>query len=163
MTGADLAHLILGSAAVIAALLAWRIPRAVLWIGCGALSYITSAWWHNAGLPYGTVYGAATNLAICYAFWILADAKWEMRLWNFFHLMLVVDLLYIFGAIRDIFVFAVSLELINLAALIFIGGVGIMERVGGVYSRRSRFGGSDLVYRALWAERSEHSRPWWQK
>jgi hypothetical protein len=163
MDGADAAHLILSTAAVIAAVLAWRIPRAIMWIGLGALSYVTSAWWHNAGLPYGTVYGAATNLAICYLFWIFAENRWEMRLWNFFHLMLVIDLLYIFGAIRDLFTFAVSLELINLAALLFICGVGIMERASGIYSRRSYPGGSDFFYRALWAERSVHSRPWWQK
>lgn len=163
MDGADLAHLILSTAAVTATILAWNVPRAVLWVGLGALSYITSAWWHNAGLPYATQYGAATNLIICYMFWIFAEQRFEMRLWNFFHLMLVVDLLYIFGAINDKLVFAISLELINLAALIFIGVVGIMERVGGVHAWSTRPRRTGLVYRTLWAKRSLHSRPWWQK
>lgn len=163
MDGADLAHLILTSAAVIAVALSWRVPRAKMWVGFGALSYVTSAWWHNAGLPYATEYGAATNLLICYMFWIFAERRYEMRLWNFFHLMLVVDLLYIFGAIHDKLVFAVSLELINLAALIFVGGIGIVERSGGIYTRAPRVRRSGLVYRLLWSERSIHSRPWWQK
>ena len=156
-------HLVLLSAAAISAGLAWRVPRAVIWIGLGFASYVTSAMWHNAGWPYATVYGAATNLVICYLFWIFSNRRWEMRLWNFFHLMLVVELLYIFGAIRDQFTFAVTIELINLAALIFIGLTGIFDRVGGgIHSWVSHPRRSGFIYRALWAQRSDNSRPPWQ-
>lgn len=157
-------HWTLISAAIIAGALAWRVPRAVIWIGLGVASYVTSAMWHNAGWPYATQFGAATNLAICYLFWIFSNRRWEMRLWNFFHLMLVVDLLYMFGAIRDQFTFAVSLELINLSALIFIGVTGITERAGGgirSWSAHPRRIG--LVHRTLWAQRSDNSRPPWQQ
>ena len=157
-------HWTLISAALIAGALAWRVPRAVIWIGLGVVSYVTSAMWHNAGLPYATAYGAATNLIICYLFWIFSNRRWEMRLWNFFHLMLVVDLLYIFGAIRDQFTFAVTLELINLAALIFIGLTGMFDRVGdGIHSWASSPRRPDWVHRTLWAQRSVNSRPPWQQ
>lgn len=156
-------HIVLISAAVIAAGLAWNVPRAVLWVGGGAIGYAVSASWHNAGLPYATQFGAATNLVICYLFWIWAEQRWELRLWNFFHLMLVIDMIYIFGFMTDKFLFAASLEIVNLAALIFIGSVGILERAGGhsAWVFGSRW--DSLVYRTLWAERSDHSRPPWQK
>jgi hypothetical protein len=156
-------HWTLIAAACIAAALAWNVPRAVVWIGLSAISYVTSAWWHNAGWPYATQFGAATNLLICYAFWIWAEQRYEMRLWNFFHLMLIIDLLFIFGAIRDQYQFAVSLEIVNLAALAFIGFTGIMERVDGIHLGAADPRRDSIVYRALWAERSERYRPPWQR
>lgn len=156
-------HITLITAAIIAAGLAWSVPRAVIWIGLGAISYVVSAWWHNADLPYATQFGAATNLVICYLFWIWAEQKWELRLWNFFHLMLVIDMIYIFGFMTDKFLFAASLELVNLAALIFIGSVGILERAGGHAAWAFGSRGDGFVYRTLWAQRPSHSRPPWQK
>ncbi len=70
-------HLVMIGAAVVAAALAWNVPRAVLWIVAGAISYVTSAWWHTAGLPGATYYGAATNLVICYLLWIFAQRRYE--------------------------------------------------------------------------------------
>jgi hypothetical protein len=157
-------HWTLIGAAAISAALAWNVPRAPMWIALGAISYVTSAMWHNAGWPYATQFGAATNLAICYLMWVFADQRWEMRVWNAFHLMLLIDLLFIFGWIRSQYDFAVSLEIVNLVALIFIGATGIAERADAWRSAR----GADLhrtglVHRALWAERSLASRPWWQQ
>lgn len=158
-------HWVLFIAAMIAGTLAMHVPRAMTWLACLAGSFVLSVIYHRAGWPYATSFGAFTNLGICYLFLLMAKQKWEMRLMNFVQLMLVVDLLYIYGAIGDHFTFAASLEAINLAALLFIGSVGIAERLDangvgawGLYSRRT-----DLVYRALWSKRSDAYRPWWQK
>lgn len=156
-------HVALIATAASACVLAWHVPRAVLWLCLGALSYISSAWWHNAGLPYGAFYGAATNLAICYALWIYADQRWEMRLWNCFHLMLVVDILYLAGFIKDHLIFAEALELINFVAMLFIAGTGIVERADGIRSGPHRGRWIDSFHRRLWTPRSMASRPWWQK
>lgn len=156
-------HWVLLSAATGAALLAWNVPRAVQWLCCGALSFVLSAMWHRAGWPYATAFGASTNLVICYLFWIFADQRWEMRLWNAFHAMLLVDLLYIFGAIGDHLTFAISLEFINLAAILLVAGTGIAERASGFHSRPAHRRGTGFIYHTLWAARSVASRPWWQK
>jgi len=155
-------HFTLISAAGIAAALAWNVPRAVQWIALGGILYVFSAMWHNYGFPYPTAFGAATNLIMCYLLWIYADQRWELRIWNAYHLMLVVDVLFIFGYIRSQYAFAVSLEIINLIALIFIAGIGIAERVDGIRVGPSRLGWAGSLDRAVWAERSARSRPWWQ-
>lgn len=156
-------HIVLLSVWALAVALAWNVPRAVFWLSLGALSYVSSAMWHNAGLPYGTFYGAATNLLICYGLWIYADQRWEMRLWNLFHLMLMVDILYMTGAIADHLIFAEALELINFLAMLLISGTGIVERADGIRSGPYRNRWIDSFHRRLWPERSMASRPWWQK
>jgi hypothetical protein len=156
-------HFTLIGLALLAIASAWNVPRAVLWIALGAVFYVASAMWHNAGFSYGAAFGAGTNLVMCYLFWIRAEQRYEMRFWNFYHLMLVVDLLYIFGWIKDHEHFAIALEIINAIALLFIIATGLMERAYGISSGSARVRRNSLVYRALWAERSAASRPWWQR
>lgn len=154
-------HAMMISAALFALVSSWQLPRARLWIGAGAFSYASSALWHNYGLPYPVYYGAATNLVLCYLLWIFAQQRYEMRVWNAVHLMLVLDLLYLTGFIRDKIAFAVSLEIVNLVALALISLTGIMERCH-VTSWADRYTGwRALIYKSLWAERSRNSKPWW--
>jgi hypothetical protein len=163
MFGLQWYHMTLITLAALAAWSAWNVPRAVLWIGLGAFFYIVSAWWHNAGWPYATVFGAATNLVMCYLFWIWAEQRFEERLWNAYHLMLVIDVLFIFGYIRSQYDFAVSLEIVNAIALLFVIGVGIAERADGIRARSPHPGRPGFVHRSLFAERSAAYRPPWQK
>lgn len=157
-------HWTLIGLAALAAISAWNVPRAVLWVALGAVFYVASAMWHNAGLPYATVFGAATNLIVCYLLWIFADLRYEMRLWNAYHAMLVVDILYIFGWINSHINFAIALEIINGVALLFITATGIMERARvGISIRASGGGWNRFVHSALFAERSASTRPWWQR
>lgn len=155
-------HVALAIGAVIAGALAWEVPRAVLWISLGALSFLASSWWHDAGWPYGAAFGAATNIGICFLIYALAELRWELRVWNCFHLMIVIDLLNLTGVVKSHYDYAVALELANWLALLVIGAAGIMERASrGVYSGPYRARGAGLVYRALWAERSHP--PFWQE
>lgn len=155
-------HWTLITMAAIAAISAWHLPRATLWIGLGAFSYVTSAWWHNAGFPYGAAYGMATNLAICFTIYALAQQRWELRTWNMIHAMILIDILYLAGVIKTHLLFAVSLEVINAAALLLITATGIMDRAGyarlrsGSYRGRRPWG----FARALFSERRHP--PFWQ-
>lgn len=149
--------------AVIAVVLAWRVPNAALWVGFGLFSYVTSAWWHNAGFPYATLYGAATNVATCLAIYYVGVAKWEMRLFACFILMLLIDLLFVCGVIETQYIFAVSLEVVNAYALLLIWAAGIAERVGGGH----RFGHPyrsllDRVHRALFSQGKKQYPRWWR-
>jgi len=154
-------HTALVAGAAAATVLAWNVPRAVLWVSLGVLSFLVSSWWHEAGLPYGAAFGAATNLAICYAIYALAQLRYELRVWNAFHLMIVLDLLYMAGVIRTHYTFAVSLEVANWLALAVIGTTGILERVG--YGSRDFLGGRgwlDSFARVLFSERKHP--PFWR-
>ncbi|QAZ46747.1 hypothetical protein [Mesorhizobium sp. Pch-S] len=155
-------HWTLITMAVLAAACAWHLPRAVFWIALGALSYVTSAWWHNAGLPYGAAYGMATNLAICLAIYSLAQQRWELRTWNMFHAMILLDILYLAGIIKTQLLFAVSLEVVNAAALLLIAATGIMDRAGYARLRSGSYRGRRLfgLARALFSKRNHP--PFWQ-
>ncbi len=156
-------HWTLIGAALIALVAAWNVPRAATWILLGAALYVASAMWHVWGYPHGVVFGAATNFMMIALFWQFADTRWEMRLWNFYHLMLLVDALFLFGVIRDQFMFAATLELINLFALAFITTTGAMERIGGLSHGPADLGRAGGFHHALFAERASWSRPPWQR
>lgn len=147
--------------ALAALIFAWNVPRAPLYIVMGAALYAASAAWHNMDWPYATAFGAGTNFVMIFFLWANADQKWELRVWNFYHLMLVVDLLYMAGFIRDRFIFAASLELINLVLLLFIVGTGLAQRLTDGNPARD-FGArrTGFVHRTLFAPARPIGRPW---
>ncbi|MCW0235227.1 MAG: hypothetical protein OJJ21_16620 [Ferrovibrio sp.] len=149
--------------ASVAAATAWRVPRAALWLSLGAFSYITSAIWHNYGMPYATVYGASTNFVICLLLSRYAAMKWEMLLFDAFIAMLLVDFLFVTGFIPTQYWFAVSLEIINAAAILLVWSTGITEMVqrnGWSFSGSGRnFLGR--CHRALFSQRKAYPR-WWE-
>lgn len=154
------AVLLVGAAITVA--VAWNVPRAVFWIALGALSFVSSSWWHDAGLPYGAAFGALTNLAICLVMYGLAEKRWEIRAWNTVHLMIVFDILYLSGAIRSHYQFAVALELANWLALLIIFTTGLLERLhhGGADPGRAHHGVAGALYRALFTKRTRP--PFWE-
>lgn len=147
--------------AVTTALMSWNVPRAVLWISLGGLSFLLSAAWQAHGMPYRDAFGAATNVAICLALYALAEKKWEMRVWNCFHAMILLDFLHMAGLIPSNYWLIVSLEIANWTALLIIGAAGITEWAGAgnsyrlVYPRRA-----DFLRRALHEERTDP--PFWK-
>ncbi len=157
-------HQVLVLLALIAALLAWHVPRAVLWIGVGTFSYVTSAWWHQAGIPHGEVYGAATNVATCALIYYLGPpwSGMETRLMSVFVLMILVDLLYATGIIQTPYLFAVTLEIINAYALLLIWAAGITERItrNGFFRRYPYRAILDYLHQALLGPK-KYPR-WWE-
>lgn len=147
--------------AVIVGILAWNVPRAVLWISLGGMSFVAGSGWHDAGLPHGAAFGAFTNFMICFALYAVAELRWEMRVWNCFHLMIVLDILYLTGFIESHYDFAVGLEIANWMALLVIGAAGLMQRIGhGVFSGRDYSSGVSLFRNALYSKRRD--RPFWE-
>jgi len=149
--------------AVIAGVLSWNLPRASLWIILGALSFYTSYQWHLAGWPYPAVFGASTNLAVCFAIYAKAQLKYEMRVWNCFHLMVVIDLLYLSGWIKSRYDYAVGLELANWLGLLIISMAGLADRAGygptWLFSLRGRSGWVSGIFARLWETRD--NPPFW--
>lgn len=112
----------------VAGVLAMNIPRAMLWTGASLFVVQASFMWWQAGLPNGAFVGGLLNLAICFALYALARRRWEMRLWNCYHLMIILDILYLSGLVERSH-FVIALEMANWLAIAIIGGAGIMERV----------------------------------
>lgn len=121
---------LLAAFALIFTVLSWRVPRAPLWIGMGALSFLSSSWWHDAGLPYGSAFGACTNLAVIAALFAYAVLLYELIFWVCFMVMLSIDAIYLLNLFPSHSSFAIGLEIANWAALLSIGAAGVAERTG---------------------------------
>lgn len=157
----DIFQAALLTGACLAALVSFHLPRAWLWILLGAVSFVLSAIWQKAGLPYREGFGAATDFVIVLLIYRYAERRWELMVMNCFILMMLLDFLYITGAINSHFWLIVSLECANWLALFVITGAGITERIrdGEGVDYAVHRGVSGHLHRALHAERSVASRP----
>jgi hypothetical protein len=129
----------------------------------GGLSFVVSSWWHNAGLPYGAAFGAATNFAICVAIYQLSQHRWEIQVGKCFLAMILIDAIWLWGLIPSHYTYAVSLEAANWIALTIIGATGFAERARrhGHLSRGYGYDWAHRAHRALWEERGKRP-PWWE-
>ena len=142
----------LAAGAIIAGLLAIRVPRAIFWIALGIISYTLSSWAHNENVPYAAYIGAATDFAICALLFIMARSRWEMRVWHCFNLMVLIDILYSVGVIKDHYDYAVALELANWLAILFIGQAGVSDLASAAFG--PRFAWLDRLHSRLYQARS---------
>lgn len=157
-------HATLITMAVVAVVLSWRIPEAVVTVGMGAFFYVTSAWLHLSSNTAALAFGAATNLVMCFFLYPMPKAvgRWVDKVFSCYILMLLIDLLYAVGIIQSHYNFAVSLEAINAYALLLIWAAGIAERTADG-RRPDRFDRGFLgrFNRAVLAERKEYPK-WWR-
>lgn len=154
-------HLAQLAAFAIAAFLAWKTPRAPLWVLLLALSYVISVLYlHFApkgGLwPPSQFVGLLLDGAVLIAIREYHKEQWE---WNLLGttiaFMVTADIIQLFGALTGYPPpfsrnnFGVVLEVLNYIALALIGGIGFMDWVRSDDSRdhmaSSRF---DLLHRA---------------
>ncbi len=154
----------LAAIAVVSAALSWRVSRARYWIGLTALSFVSSVLWWMAGGIHPAAFGAATNFIVVGLMLPRASQKWEFYVINVFGFMILVDVLWQFGAIPSRFLFAVTLEMANYAVLVGIAGIGILDRIPAddrlPFGRRNS-GWSGLAYRHLVKEK-RYPR-WWRE
>lgn len=134
--------------AVAVTILAWNVARAPLWIAMGALSFITSGWWHDAGLPYPAAFGAFTNFVVIAALSAYAVLLYELVFMACFIAMTGIELFYLTGLIISHHDFAVALEIANWIALLSVGAAGMADRAGiglawvAVFRTRPRWAGA---------------------
>jgi len=152
-------HLALIAGYAGAGLIAWNVPRGTLWAASSILIMQASYMWWEAGLPHGAFVGGALNIAMCLALYALARQRWEMTLWRCYHLMIVLDILFLLGAATH-FQFAIGLEIANMMAIAVIGATGLMERLGNGVPRAHPSGWLGSMRRSLYAKR--RVPPWWQ-
>lgn len=156
-------HWTLLTMAVAAGVVSYQVPRAVLWLALGAASFIASAIWHRYGFPYATLFGATTNIAILAMLSRFAKDQWELGFTLCFVLMLMVDLLFVTGAIVSQYQFAVALEVINLLAIMIVMGTGLSDWIwkSGLHLHIPHRGLRDRVGAALHAPRTSY-KEWWR-
>lgn len=156
-------HITLLVMALIAALTAWRVPNAVVWVGSGVCLAVTTSLAHISGTTMALAYGAVTNLIMCILIHAFAKNTWETRLMQAFILMLALDFLFAIGVIETQYLFAVSLEIVNAYALLLIFATGVLDRVARHEDADSRrylhLLGS--VYHALFGTPAPYPK-WWR-
>ncbi len=149
-------------AGLIVSAIAWRVPRAALWVGLLLASFVASSLWWNANLPYPAAFGASTDLAIALIMLKLSRNQWEQYVINCYAFMVLVDGLWQLGQIESHFYYAISLEAANWAILLLIGATGVADRLKGIglHGRAGNTGSVGLARAHLVAPR--HYPRWWR-
>lgn len=123
---------------LITGLISSRLPRAWLWLACGAASFVVSTAYARYGLPHAPAFTLACDSAVCLAVYFCGKELWEISgIYRIFQLSVLISLFRLSGIIADQWLYIVCLELLNWAALLMISGTAILDRA------RSNEGHSD--------------------
>lgn len=145
--------------AIITALISWHLPRARIWLLAGAASFIASTAYARFGLPHSPAFTLSCDAAVCLLVYALASEEWHLRIFDIFRLSTLVTLLHMFGVIETHYLWIVSLELLNWAAMLLMVGTGIAAGIAnGVYPIGSWSGSVRRLGRAL---RTPRKSPRW--
>jgi len=116
---------------VITGLISSKLPRAWLWLACGLASFVISTAYARYGLPYTPAFTLTCDAAFCLAVYFFGKERWEENLYRVFQLSVLISLLHMSHFIVDHWLFVVSLELLNWAALLLVGVTAILDRARG--------------------------------
>lgn len=119
--------LMIGAALV--ALISIREPRALLWIGAGAASFVISTWYARINMPYPEAITALCDASICFLLYFAARERWEIYLFILFQGSVLVSTAYLAGVIGPHWAYIAALEGINWLALGVIGGTSALSWV----------------------------------
>jgi len=128
-------NLIILSGAAAAALIAWGNWRYVAWIGAMIASYVISVLYWDFSLPRAEFIAGTCDFLVCLAIFFFAAYRWELWLWRVMQVSLLVNIIYLasnlFGwSVLDHIVYSSALEIINVIAILIIGGTAAFEKAG---------------------------------
>lgn len=165
-------------AALFVGVVARRLPRAVLWVVLGGVSFVLSTAWARYDMPYPPWFTGMCDAFFCIGLHHYGKQKWESRLYNLFQLSVLLSIGQLIGFFRNVVelaeflglnegviephqVYVIGLETINWLALFLILAAAVVtpERLHGrVYP------GRDTAPRIRWAQRALHAQraspPW---
>jgi len=146
--------------ALITAIISFHLPRAWRWIAAGFVSFAASTAYYRYGLPYSPAFTLVCDASVCLAVYAWARERWEERIYNIFQLSVLISLLYMSNVIADHWLYIVSLELLNWAALLTIGGTAIWDRIKGNAGNPHDRRWADLHRSHIALRASRRSHPW---
>jgi hypothetical protein len=115
--------------ALVALVASWTLPRARLWIAIGMTSFLASSLqWDFGDREFHPIFTLACDALVCLALHIGGREKWELGVFAAFLVSVFCSLLRLGGFIPNGILYASLLELCNYCALLWIGGMGTMER-----------------------------------
>lgn len=148
--------LILAAAALAVFVAAGDDRRAQGWIALGSLSFAATYAYGAAGLPNHAAITAMVDTAQVLAIYFFGRYRWEMHLWRVWQASVLLSILHLAGLTGGTWIYAVCLEVLNVAALAIIGGRHVAARWAARRDDRPWVPRRLLVaLRALCAERRE--------
>ncbi len=135
MTGVDVS-LLIGLCIALAAVRGQKRPTG--WLLAIAVAYVASTLYWRSGAPYGAFVGGMCDMLISLAAYLWGKERWETKWVRWLFLFSATINLYQLASIYGITpaslphnAYAAMLEAINWLSLGFIGGVGLLQPVGG--------------------------------
>lgn len=136
------------------------LPRARLWITAGVASYVLSLLYSDFRLPYPPAFAVLCDFAICLMIYGLAAKRWELYLMIPFQASILVNILELMRLVPERYLYVYSLDVLNLLALLLIGGMLILERGG--YGRNYYSNLLSPVYHIRSTlQQTRGDPPWW--
>lgn len=151
--------LLIGAGATMA--LSWKLPRAKGLIALGVASFFFSTLYSRHAIPFMPAPAVAVffDALVCLWIYYAGRERWELLIWRVFQTMVLVNLLYLWGAIGPHSVYVIALEALNWLALVVIGTTACLERLG----RDKLLGNTrshDFSWLALALRQKRKSDPW---
>lgn len=130
-------NVILLSGVAAAALVSWGHWRYLAWLGAMVASYALSVLYWDAGGPYAEFLAGLCDLAIVTVVAWRARYLWELWFGALYLLSAGVNMVYLASNLTgadaiDHVLYSSVLEVINLAAILLIGGVSSFDKAGMV-------------------------------
>lgn len=126
--------------ALIAALAAWNIPRAALWVGLAMTSFVASSlWWGYGSREAHTLFTFTCDALLVLAIFNAAEERWEAIVCGAYLISVFTSLLRLAGGIPVDWIYAVALETSNYIALLCIFGVGLLDFISRRTDRAPSF------------------------
>lgn len=122
----------------VAALVAMGNLRAMAWLAVGAGTFLASSAYWRTGWEHPELVAGGLDAAVCLAIYFFGRQRWEMWVWRFFQVMLLINIIRLAGTI-GIFhdtgqaPYAITLEAMNWLVILLIGGMSGLQRIGYDY------------------------------
>jgi hypothetical protein len=125
--------------------------RLWVWLLTAAVSYTVSVLYWRSGLPYAAFVAGLCDALICLGVYFFGRMRWEMWVWRLFQVSVGVNLYYLmqqYGIPSRLGLswslshndYSIILEVINWIALLFLGGTGAVQPVGGSHASNASGG-----------------------
>lgn len=151
---------------LLAALVNFNHPRALMWLAAGACSYIISSLYYETGAPLHPFVTALCDATVClliYSYSVrYGGVKWELPLFLVFQLSVLISFVQLFRVEAD-YVYALSLELVNWAALFIIIGAGTMRLADVYWSMGGGLDHSSHLHRLVHSVSAPQKLDWWAR